>query len=216
MTERGVFVTFEGPEGSGKSTQIASLARDLSAGGLAVRVLREPGGTEIGEAIRAILLDPENSGLDARAELLLYEAARAQLVAEVIGPALDAGEVVLCDRFFDSSVAYQGFGRGLPTGEIDQLNTAATGGLRPDRTLVLDIDPALGIGRATSQGADRLESEDLAFHERVRSGFLAIALEHPERVRVVDASGGVDEVASAVRAALRDIPAVRRAMGDSA
>lgn len=216
MTECGVFVTFEGPEGSGKSTQIALLARELAAGGLAVRVLREPGGTEIGEAIRAILLDPETTGLDARAELLLYEAARAQLVAEVIEPALDAGEVVLCDRFFDSSTAYQGHGRGLPTAEVDLLNKAATGGLQPDRTLVLDIDPALGVGRATTQGADRLESEDLAFHERVRSGFLAIAREHPQRVRVVDASGAMDEVAAAIRSALRDIPTLRRAMGDSA
>jgi len=208
-----VFLTFEGGEGSGKSTQIRSLARDLDAAGLSVRVLREPGGTAASEAIRAILLDPDHIGLDARAELLLYEAARAQLVAEVIEPALAAGEVVLCDRFYDSTTAYQGYGRGLPAAEIASLNASATGGLTPDRTLVLDVDPVLGLHRATRRGADRLESEDIGFHERVRAGFVAIARDEPGRVRVVDAGGSVEDVAEAVRAALSDIPALRRALG---
>lgn len=213
MSERGVFITFEGGEGSGKSTQIKMLARDLGAAGVPVRSLREPGGTVAGEAIRAILLDPEHTGLDARAELLLYEAARAQLVAEVIEPALAAGEIVLCDRFYDSTTAYQGYGRGLPAGEIATLNAAATGGLNPDRTIVFDVAPATGLARATVTGADRLESEDHGFHERVREGFLSIARDEPARVRVIDGSGSIDDVALALRAALRDIPAVRHVLG---
>jgi len=213
MSERGVFITFEGGEGSGKSTQIRLLARRLEAAGMTVRVLREPGGTEPGEAIREILLDPHHAGLDPRAELLLYEAARAQLVADVIEPALEAGEVVLCDRFFDSSAAYQGYGRGLPVDEVAHLNKAATGGLLPDRTLVFDLDPAVGLSRATSHGADRLEGEDGAFHERVRAGFLAIAAAEPERVRVVDAGGSVEDVADKIEAVLADVPALSRALG---
>jgi len=205
MSERGVLITFEGGEGCGKSTQLKLLARRLELAGVPVRSLREPGGTAVGEAVRAILLDPDHSGLDDTAEILLYEAARAQLVAEVIEPALEAGEVVLCDRFYDSTTAYQGHARGIPLAEVAALNTAATGGLEPDRTLVLDIDPALGIERATEHGADRLEGEDLAFHARVRAGFLAIAAEEPERVRVIDADGTPDEVAARVAAELADI-----------
>ncbi len=213
MSERGVLITFEGGEGSGKSTQIRMLARRLEAAGLTVRILREPGGTAPGEAIRDILLDPQHLGLDSRAELLLYEASRAQLVADVIEPALEAGEVVLCDRFFDSSTAYQGYGRGLPVDEVMRLNMAATGGLLPDRTLVFDLDAGLGVSRATTHGADRLEGEDLAFHERVRAGFLAIAASEPERVRVVDASGTVDDLAEKIEAALADIAILRPALG---
>jgi len=200
-----VFVTFEGGEGCGKSTQLALVARRLELAGVPVRTLREPGGTAVGEAIRAILLDPQHSGLDDTAEILLYEAARAQLIAEVIEPALQAGEVVLCDRFYDSTTAYQGYARGIPLADVEALNRAATGGLTPDRTILLDIDPAVGLSRATSHGADRLEAEDLAFHSRVRVGFLAIAAAEPERVRLVDASGEVDEVAEKVAAQLLDV-----------
>ena len=156
---------------------------------------------------RALLLDPEHTGLDSTAELLLYEASRAQLVAEVIEPALEAGEIVLCDRFFDSTTAYQGYGRELPLERIRELNLVATGGLVPDRTIVLDIEPGLGIGRATTQGADRLEGESHAFHERVRQGFLAIAESEPGRVRVVDASGTPEDVAERVGAELADLVA---------
>lgn len=200
-----MFVTFEGGEGCGKSTQLALVARRLELAGVPVRTLREPGGTAVGEAIRAILLDPQHSGLDDTAEILLYEAARAQLIAEVIEPALQAGEVVLCDRFYDSTTAYQGYARGIPLADVEALNRAATGGLTPDRTILLDIDPAVGLSRATSHGADRLEAEDLAFHSRVRVGFLAIAAAEPERVRLVDASGEVDEVAEKVAAQLLDV-----------
>jgi len=212
MSSRGVFITFEGGEGSGKSTQLQVLARRLQAAGLPVRALREPGGTRAGEAIRELLLDPASAGLDARAELLLYEAARAQLVAEVIEPALSAGEVVLCDRFFDSTTAYQGYARGLPVAEVVALHATATDGLVPDRTLVFDLDPGVGIERATRGGTDRLEGEGLHFHERVRQGFLRIAEHEPARVRVIDAAGEIDEVAVRVAAALADLPPLAHAL----
>ena len=201
---RGVFITFEGVEGCGKSTQLRRVAERLSAVGMAVRELREPGGTAAGEAIRGILLDRGHAGLDARAELLLYEASRAQLVAEVIDPALQAGEVVLCDRFYDSTTAYQGFARGLPAKEIERLNAFATGGTVPDLTIVLDIETDEGLQRATGSavGADRLESEALSFHERVREGFLAIARAEPERALVIPADGSRDVVAERVWTAL--------------
>ncbi|NTU71596.1 MAG: dTMP kinase [Coriobacteriia bacterium] len=213
MSDRGVLITFEGGEGCGKSTQLTALAHRLEAAGLRVRSLREPGGTTVGEAVRAILLDPANTGLDDVAELLLYEAARAQIVAEVIEPALEAGEVVLCDRFYDSTTAYQGHARGIDLAQVASLNRAATGGLVPDRTVLLDIEPALGIARATTDATDRLEAEDLAFHERVRAGFLAIAREEPARVRVVDAAGEIDSVAVRVAAALADLPALAHVLG---
>ena len=213
MNERGIFVTFEGGEGCGKSTQLKILANRLEKVGVAVRALREPGGTTVGEAIRAILLDPDHAGLDDNAEILLYEAARAQLVAEVISPALEAGDVVLCDRFYDSTTAYQGHARGIALADVATLNRAATGGLVPDRTIVLDIDAKLGVERATHQGADRLEAEDLAFHERVRAGFLTIAAEDPARIRVVDASGDIDTVAEKVADALSDLPFLFHAFG---
>ena len=213
MSARGVFITLEGGEGSGKSTQLDLLARRLVAAELPVRVLREPGGTVVGEMVRTVLLDPDHVGLDAIAELLLYEASRAQLVAEVIEPALLAGDIVLCDRFYDSTTAYQGFARELPLDVVRRLNAIATGGLAPDRTLVLDVDPALGIARATTQGADRLEAESLAFHRRVRAGFLSIAAEEPRRVRVVDAGGDVDSVAREVAAALADLEPLAGVLG---
>ena len=213
MSERGTFLTFEGGEGSGKSTQAGKLAVRLQAGGLRVRVLREPGGTRVGEAVRNVLLDPEHAGLDATAELLLYEASRAELVAEVIEPALAAGEIVICDRFFDSTTAYQGYARGLSLDSIAELNVLATAGLVPDRTIVLDVDVEDGIERATRLGADRLEGESLAFHEAVRDGFLAIAAAEPTRVRVVDGNGGPDEVAERVRAALIDLPVLGEVLG---
>ncbi|HET6351528.1 MAG TPA: dTMP kinase [Coriobacteriia bacterium] len=206
MIAPGVFITFEGGEGSGKSTQLNRLGMMLQTAGRKVRLLREPGGTRLGEEVRGLLLDPANSGMDSRAELLLYEAARAQLVAEVIEPALAAGEIVMCDRFYDSTTAYQGYGRGITLDEIAALNRAASAGLRPDRTLVFDVDPMLGLARATAaQEADRLESESLAFHHRVRDGFLAIAAAEPERVKVIDATGDVETVGGLVAAALRDL-----------
>ena len=197
----GLFITFEGGDGSGKSTQIRMLAERLRALGYEVRTFREPGGMapgDAGERIREILLDPVHTSLDVRAELLLYEASRAQLVAAHYRPALEAGVVVLCDRYADSSVAYQGYGRDvLPVDEVRELNRIATGGLVPDLTLLLDVDPAAGLEQATAAGADRLEAAGLAFHERVRAGYLEIAAAEPKRVKLIH-RGDVDEVASAV------------------
>lgn len=213
MTARGAFVTFEGGEGSGKTTQIRLLTAALEAAGLEVLVVREPGGTRLGEAVRALVLDPETGDVDPRAELLLYEASRAQLTRELILPALATGAVVLCDRYYDSSTAYQGYGRGLPLAEIAALNTAATAGLVPDATILLDGDHRSGMARATSENTDRLEAAGDEFHERVRAGFLAIARAEPGRVHVIDAEGTPEQVFERVLAAVRAVPVLAVALG---
>jgi dTMP kinase len=206
----GVFITFEGGEGAGKSTQIGLLADRLRARGQCVTTLREPGGTTVGDRVRDLLLDPAHTGLDPRAELLLYEASRAELVAEQIVPRIDSGDVVLCDRFTDSTLAYQGYGRGLDLDGIRALNDWATGAVVPDVTILLDVDPVLGLARATGGGADRLEAEDLSFHARVRDGFLAIAdAEKGDRFVVIEADAPAEEVAAAVWETLRWHPAMR-------
>jgi len=171
----------------------------LESQGYEVLATREPGGTPLAEAIRAILLDPANEALSPVTELLLYEAARAQHVAERIGPALEAGKIVLSDRFYDSTTAYQGAGRGLPLDNLSGLHAIATKGLEPDLTIVIDVPAALGLARATQGGSDRIEREKIDFHERVRAGFLRIAREEPGRVKVMDGAKSVDEVAAAVR-----------------
>lgn len=197
----GLFITFEGGDGSGKSTQIALLAARLRDLGHEVRTFREPGGVvpgDAGERIRDVVLNPIHEGLGVRAELLLYEASRAQLVETHYRPALAEGAVVLCDRYADSSVAYQGYGRAvLPVAEVHELNRIATGGLMPDLTLLLDVDAASGLAQATAGGADRLESAGHDFHERVRAGYLEMAAAEPDRIKVVPRSS-VDEVAAAV------------------
>ncbi len=208
-TERGLFLTFEGGEGSGKSTQIAMLRSAFDSLALPYVCIREPGGTRVGEEIREILLDPSHGFMSFRAELLLYEAARAQLVAEVIAPALKVGKIVLCDRFYDSTAAYQGHARGLPIEQIDGLNLFAADSLVPDLTILLDVDPLVGIVRATGQGADRIEREGIEFHQRVRQGFLAIASSQPERFAVIDASLSPAEVhLAAISAVSRIIPTI--------
>lgn len=199
---RGVFISFEGGEGSGKSTQIALLAERLRTAGADVVSVREPGGTLVGDRVRDLLLDPAHTGLDPRAELLLYEASRAALVAEVIRPALDRGSLVLCDRFFDSTTAYQGAGRGLDAEMVHALNAYAAADAIPDVTLLLDIDPVIGLERATGEGADRLEAEDVAFHERVRQGFLALAAAEPARFVVIAADAAPAVIAERIRLAL--------------
>jgi dTMP kinase len=197
----GLFITFEGGDGSGKSTQIRLLAERLRSLGYEVRTFREPGGVKAGDAgerIRDILLDPVHTELGVRAELLLYEASRAQLVAAHYRPAIEAGAIVLGDRYADSSTAYQGYGRAvLSVDEVRELNRIATGGLTPDLTLLLDIDAAAGLATATVAGADRLELAGLDFHERVRAGYLGIAAAESERVRIVP-RGTVDEVAAVI------------------
>src|SRR5574341_16394 len=201
----GLFITFEGGEGSGKTTQLKALLAHLRAEGRDAVETRDPGGTPIGKQIRSLLLNPANGGMEAVAELLLYEASRAQLVREVIRPALAAGRIVLCDRFADSTVAYQGLGRGLDLGLIQALNAMATDGLRPDLTLLLDLDPEAGLARVgqrvnpPADRHDRIEGEVLGFHQRVRAGYLAIAAAEPDRVVLLDASHGMAETEELIR-----------------
>ena len=205
---RGVFITIEGGEGAGKSTQVARLADNVRAMGRAVLTLHEPGGTAVGETIRKILLDTGNAGLSPTAELLLFEAARAQLVEKVIRPALECGEVVICDRFFDSTVAYQGFGRGLDMEAIEALNRIATCGCVPDRTVLIDFDIEKGLSRArraSGAGGDRLEREDDGFYRRVHDGFVQLAARDPERFRVVQQQPDHADTAAAVLDAVRDL-----------
>jgi dTMP kinase len=210
----GVFVSFEGGEGSGKTTQVARLARRLEAEGWLVRVTREPGGTRLGEAIRQLLVREGTDPPVPLAELLLYAADRAHHVSTVLRPALEAGRAVLCDRYADATEAYQGWGRGLAEDLIRSTNALATAGLRPDRTLILDLEPALGIRRALDRegrsgdrgGAEaRFEAETFAFHERVRAGYRTIAAREPERARLVDASGTPEEVAARVWETVKDL-----------
>jgi dTMP kinase len=196
----GLFVAFEGGEGVGKSTQIAAAASWLRELGHDVVETREPGGTPLGGELRRLLLDPDGQ-ITPRAEALLYAADRAQHVESVIRPALDAGRVVLSDRYVDSTLAYQGAGRGLTDTRL--ITGWATGGLRPALTVLLDLDPAIGLHRAGVRATpDRLEAASPAFHEAVRAGFLALAAEAPERYAVLDAAGDPDTVAGAVQAAI--------------
>ncbi|WP_089252809.1 dTMP kinase [Asanoa hainanensis] len=195
---RGVFVVFEGGEGSGKSTQVAALADALRAEGRDVVVTREPGATEIGRRIREMVLEGD-SELSPRSEALLYAADRANHVATVVRPALARGAVVVSDRYVDSSLAYQGAGRTLPVEEVSWLSSWATGGLKPDLVVLLDIEPTVGLSRAAARGAhDRLETEALSFHERVRYAFLDLAAGDPRRYLVLDATRPADEIALAV------------------
>ena len=201
-----MFITFEGIEGSGKSTQIARLADWLNSEHEISTVLtREPGGCEIADKIRSILLDVANSEMNEQAELLLYAAARAQHVAQVIRPALDNGQTVLCDRFSDATLAYQGFGRGLPRPLIEDINRLATLGTTPDLTLLLDFDPEIGLNRARQRNAastgpdeNRFEQESLDFHRRIRTGYLSLA-ETESRFCVIDANGDADAVEARIQ-----------------
>jgi len=197
VTARGSFIVFEGGEGAGKSTQEARLAQWLQDEGLSVVRTREPGGTPAGEAIRTILLSNDYTGLTDRAEALLFAAARGEHAAQVIRPALQAGSIVVCDRYLDSSVAYQGYGRDLGADYVRELSLWATKDLVPDLTVLLDVDPTIGLARVHSP--DRLESEPIAFHLRVRQAFLDIAAANPDRYLVIDASLGVDVIAGLIR-----------------
>lgn len=204
---RGVFVTFEGGDGVGKSTHIRYVANELRRAGREVVCLREPGGTGIGESLRAMVLDPDNGEISSEAELLMYEAARAQLVREVIRPALERGAVVLCDRFSDSTIAYQAYGRGLPLDFVRRANAFATGGIVPDRTILLVLgDTRKSLARATGAGAgDRMEQAGEVFHSRVNRAFLKLAKRDPKRIRIVRSSSSRKATAAAVAAELADI-----------
>lgn len=210
MSTRGIFITVEGIEGSGKSTQLKRLATALKAAGQNVVVTREPGGTPLAERIRAVLLDPQEEGMDPVAELFLYAAARRQHVAELVRPALETGSIVLSDRFTDATLAYQGFGRLLELDLLRQVNTIATGGLDPDLTLIFDLSETKGLERARARNVEanlqqegRLEGEDMKFHRRVREGYLALA-ETAKRYVVINADGSVDEVSARVNGAMSD------------
>ncbi|MBN2311359.1 MAG: dTMP kinase [Candidatus Hydrogenedentes bacterium] len=197
---KGAFITIEGVEGCGKSTQVIGLKHYLESMDYVVEVTREPGGTSAGEAIRAVLLDSAQKDLSPTAELLLYAAARAQHVDQRIRPALEAGRIVLCDRFADSTTAYQGAGRAIDPADLEELHRLATRGVWPDLTIVIDLPVAQGLARAAQvHEPDRLEREPLAFHERVRQGFLQIAQREPGRVKVVDGSASIPDVAEAIQ-----------------
>jgi dTMP kinase len=197
MPAPGLFVAFEGGEGAGKSTQVRRLADTLRSQGREVVTTFEPGDTPVGRELRQILLGHQTGPLDARTEALLYAADRAEHVASVVRPALERGAVCITDRYLDSSVAYQGAGRVLDPADVERISHWATGALLPHLTIVLDIDPALGLTRFDAP-ADRLESEPLAFHQRVREHFLALAARSPERYLVLDAVRSVDDLAEAV------------------
>lgn len=200
-----MFVTLEGPEGAGKSTQLPQLAKWLEVAGHTVVTTKNPGGTPIGGQIREILLKPANRELNPVAELLLYAADRAQHVETLVRPALAQGSLVLCDRYTDSTLAYQGYGRGLDRDLITHLNTLATGGLRPDLTLLLDLPPEEGLARVrATRLVDRLEVEALAFHQRLREGYLELAAAEPARFVVVDASRPPERVQRELREALAE------------
>ncbi len=199
--KRGFFITFEGPEGAGKSSQIQLLARHLVDRGFAVVVTREPGGTELAEKLRDLIKrPPESETLHDETELLLLEAARSQHVREIIAPALRDGKVVLCDRFCDSTTAYQGAARGLNRDEVEHLNRFAVGVCRPQLTFLLDLAPEVGFARAKTRGeTDRIEEAGLEFHHKVRQAFLDLAHAEPERIRIIAADRPAETISAEIR-----------------
>lgn len=214
----GLLITFEGVEGSGKTTQIRRLRRYLARKGIPCVVTREPGGSPIGEKIRRILLHPENDSMSPLTELLLYEAARSQHVEEVIKPLLKKGMVILCDRFSDASLAYQGYGRGIALGLIRRLNRLATDGIEPDVTFLLDCPSKVGLKRAIERNQrgemvkeDRFERESMLFHRRVRKGYLALAKGNAKRVKRIDARQAEAKVFETIRRVVDGL--IDRAMG---
>lgn len=191
----GMFITFEGSEGSGKTSQIPPLAESLRQQGYAVVTTREPGGTPIVEQIRSVILDLKNTEMHPRTEILLFQAARAQHVEQVIRPHLQRGGIVLCDRYADSTLAYQGYGRQTDLVELRKIIDYATGGLVPDLTLLFDMDVVEGLRRRSKVGdVNRLDSLDLAFYERVRQGYLTLAAAEPRRWAIIDASQSIPDV----------------------
>ncbi len=201
--QRGLLITFEGPEGSGKSTLIKGLADRMAERGLEPLLIREPGGTDLGEQIRNILLDPASEGMCGETELLLMVASRAQLVREKIIPALAAGRVILCDRFADASVAYQGYGRELGADLVDSLNQVALGEVQPDLTLLCMLDPAAGQARLRNRATDRLDRETIAFHRKVFAGYQALAAAGDSRFKVIDATASATGMLAAALAHLK-------------
>ena len=204
MSMNGLFITFEGLEGAGKSTQAKVLADKLTEAGYPVTLVREPGGTTVGEAIRGILADPQYDDMSPLAEVFLFAASRTQLVQQVIRPKLGEGTIVICDRFSDATMAYQGRGRGVHPTQLREISDICSWGVNPDLTFLLDIEPAHGLNRVRTRSVetltklDRFENLDLGFFERVREGYLAIAQEEPFRFRVLDAAGEVDSLSGRI------------------
>lgn len=198
-----MFITLEGPEGSGKTSQMPPLVEFLTGQGLDVLALREPGGTEISEQVRSILMNLKNTAMHPRTEILLFLSARAQLVEQVMRPALAAGKLIICDRYADSTLAYQGYGHGVDLGVLRSLLDFATGGLWPDLTVLLDVDSETGLGRKHTGGEwNRMDAYTSAFHQRVRQGYLELAARDPGRWQVLDASQPAEVVQSNIRQAI--------------
>lgn len=206
--KQGTLISIEGPEGAGKSSVLEALLPRLENAGIAYITTREPGGVEIAEKIREVILDPSHTEMDPKTELLLYIASRRQHLAERVLPALEAGKLVIMDRFIDSSVAYQGFGRGLEVADIEWLNQFATDGLKPNRTFYFDIDVEEGLARiakSASREVNRLDLEGLSLHQKVRQGYLAILEKEPQRVVKIDASQPFDQVVEDTWLLLKEI-----------
>ncbi|KOS70377.1 thymidylate kinase [Lysinibacillus contaminans] len=205
--KRNLFITFEGPEGAGKTTVIQKIAERLAQENIDVLPTREPGGIEIAEKIRAVILDPAHTAMDERTEALLYAAARSQHYFEKVRPALDAGKMVICDRFIDSSLAYQGYARGIGVDEVLAINEFAIGKKLPDVTILFDLAPEVGLARIYAHGnreVNRLDVESLAFHEKVREGYLQLVERYPTRIKVVNADQNVEQVIEDVWSLLCD------------
>lgn len=201
-----MFITFEGPDGSGKTTQLRLLAPVLQEKGFETVLTREPGGTDIGDQIRSVIMNMKNKSMDPRTEILLFCASRAQLVEELIRPSLAAGKLILCDRYADSTMAYQGYGHGLDRGDLERLLAFATGGLKPDLTLLFDISAEAGLRRRLKNHEEwnRMDDYALQFHERVRGGYLAMAAAEPERWAVINADRAPEEIHEEVVSLLLD------------
>ena len=197
---KGLFITVEGVDGCGKTTQIKLMEKYLREKGINVVLAREPGGTDISEAIRSIILDARNTEMSYITEMLLYASARAQLVAQVIKPALNKGNVVICDRFIDSSYVYQGFGRGIELKTIEEVNRIAMDGIEPDITFFFDLRPEVALRRRIEASeTDRMEKENIEFHNKVYSGYLKLSEMFPERIRVINSAGTIDDIFNQVR-----------------
>ncbi|HHV95322.1 MAG TPA: dTMP kinase [Clostridiaceae bacterium] len=198
--KKGIFITVEGIDGSGKTTQINFIKNYMEEKGYSVVLTREPGGTKIGEKIRAIILDPENKEMDSITEMLLYASARAQLISELIKSAIDEGKVVICDRFVDSSFAYQGYGRGIDIELITRVNDIAIRGIKPDITFWFDIPPEDALKRRkTSSSSDRIEREKIDFYNRVYDGYSILAKTYPERIKRIDATRDIEQVSMDIK-----------------
>ncbi len=197
--KRSLFITFEGIEGCGKSTQSKLLYDYLRRRGYDCVYTREPGGTQLGEKIRETLLHSKNIEISNLAEVFLFEAARAQIVREIIAPALNKNQIVICDRFYDATTAYQGFAGGIPLDVIKSLNMAATGGLKPDLTMLLDIDTPTGLKKAKKKGRDRMEAKAIAYHKKVRAGYLKLAEKEPGRIKIVKVEADLNKTQEKIR-----------------